>query len=110
MPSDLRHRGQPPDGAVTQGIDWHWIFWVNVPIGLAATTVSRIRPDESRGAAARLDLPAVGLVSGGAVGIVWALVRASRDNGTGWRLVAGGRETMKSRATKRPRWRREETD
>ncbi len=23
-------------GAVVQGLDWHWIFWINVPIGLAA--------------------------------------------------------------------------
>ena len=23
-------------GAVVQGLDWHWIFWLNVPIGLAA--------------------------------------------------------------------------
>ena len=23
-------------GAVTQGIDWHWIFWINVPIGAVA--------------------------------------------------------------------------
>ena len=23
-------------GAVTQGLDWHWIFWINVPIGVCA--------------------------------------------------------------------------
>src|SRR6266542_1532128 len=50
-------------GAVTQGLDWHWVFWVNVPIGLAATVLSVLRLAESYGPATRLDLPAVGLVS-----------------------------------------------
>jgi EmrB/QacA subfamily drug resistance transporter len=68
-------------GAVTQGLDWHWIFWVNVPIGLAAAVLSIFRLPESYGPATRLDLPAVGLVSGGAAGILWALVRA---NEVGW--------------------------
>src|SRR5215831_15765603 len=40
-------------GAVTQGLSWHWIFWVNVPIGLAAAVMSTIRLPESRGAQAR---------------------------------------------------------
>ncbi len=68
-------------GAVTQGLDWHWIFWVNIPIGVATAVLSTLRLIESRGPATRLDLPAVGLVSGGATGIVWGLVRA---NEVGW--------------------------
>lgn len=68
-------------GAVTEGLDWHWIFWVNVPIGLTVTVLSRIRLAESYGPATRLDLPAVGLVSSGALALVWGLVRA---NDLGW--------------------------
>jgi EmrB/QacA subfamily drug resistance transporter len=68
-------------GAVTQGLDWHWIFWINVPIGLAAAALSAWRLAESHGPATRLDLPAVVLVSGGAVGVVWGLVRG---NDAGW--------------------------
>jgi EmrB/QacA subfamily drug resistance transporter len=68
-------------GAVTQGIDWHWIFWLNVPIGLAALPLAtRLLPD-SYGARGRLDLVGVTLVSGGVVAIVWALVR---ENQSGW--------------------------
>jgi MFS family permease len=67
---------------VTQGLDWHWIFWVNVPIGLVVAGLSASRLAESRGPTARLDLPAVGLVSGGAIFVVWGLVRA---NDVGWR-------------------------
>jgi len=68
-------------GAVTQGLDWHWIFWINVPIGVAAAALATWRLTESRGPAARLDLPAVGLVSAGAAGVVWGLVRG---NEAGW--------------------------
>jgi EmrB/QacA subfamily drug resistance transporter len=71
-------------GAVTQGLDWHWIFWINVPIGLAAAGLSAWRLAESHGPATRLDLPAFGLVSGGALGVVWGLVRG---NEAGWTSV-----------------------
>ncbi len=30
-------------GAIVQGISWHWIFWVNVPIGLLLAPLARIR-------------------------------------------------------------------
>jgi EmrB/QacA subfamily drug resistance transporter len=64
-------------GALTQGIDWHWIFWANVPLGIVASVLSLRLLPESHGAPARLDLPGVALVSGGAVCLVWGLVRAS---------------------------------
>lgn len=68
-------------GAITQGLDWHWIFWVNVPIGLVASVLAVLRLAESYGPATDLDLPAVGLVTGGAIGVVWGLVRAGS---VGW--------------------------
>ncbi len=68
-------------GAVTQGLDWHWIFWVNVPIGLIAIVLSLARLAESHGPTTRLDLPAVVLVAGGATALVWGLIRAGD---TGW--------------------------
>jgi EmrB/QacA subfamily drug resistance transporter len=64
-------------GAITQGIDWHWIFWVNVPIGLLAAVLSAHRLTESRGPASRLDLPGLGLVTAASVTLVWGLVRAA---------------------------------
>ncbi len=68
-------------GAVTQGLDWHWIFWINVPIGVAASFLSRRLLPETYGPPARLDLRGVVLVSAGAVSVVWGLVRASQ---AGW--------------------------
>jgi EmrB/QacA subfamily drug resistance transporter len=68
-------------GAVTQGLDWHWIFWINVPIGAAALPLAvRLLP-ETRGAAERFDLGGVTLLTGGVVAVVWALVRAGQ---AGW--------------------------
>jgi EmrB/QacA subfamily drug resistance transporter len=68
-------------GAVVSGISWHWIFWLNVPIGLALVPLALSRLDESRGAFGRVDLPGLGLVSAGLLGVVWGLVRG---NSVGW--------------------------
>ena len=52
-------------GAVTEGVDWHWIFWINVPFGIAAAFLcTRLLP-ESRGGATGMDLPGVAFVTAG---------------------------------------------
>jgi EmrB/QacA subfamily drug resistance transporter len=63
-------------GAITQGLDWHWIFWVNVPVGLLATlgTLGRLAP--SRGPDVRLDLPGLVLATSAATSLVWGIVRS----------------------------------
>src|SRR5947209_907458 len=63
-------------GALTQVASWHWIFWVNVPIGLALVPLAAGRLVESRGDAKRLDLGGLGLASSGLFGIVYGLVRS----------------------------------
>ncbi len=63
-------------GAVVQGISWHWIFWINVPIGLIVIPLAMRWLTESRGPYGTLDLPGLGLASTGAFGIVFGLVRA----------------------------------
>jgi EmrB/QacA subfamily drug resistance transporter len=68
-------------GAVVEGISWQWIFWLNVPIGLALIPLAALRLKESRGPNDALDLPGVGLASLGLFGIVWGLVRG---NQVGW--------------------------
>ncbi len=62
-------------GAITQGLDWHWIFWVNVPIGVVAAVLARLQLAESYGPATRLDLPAAALAASGAIAIVWGLIQ-----------------------------------
>jgi EmrB/QacA subfamily drug resistance transporter len=80
-------------GAVTQGLDWHWIFWVNVPIGIVAIALSLVRLAETRGPATRLDFVAAALVGAGATGVVWGLIRAGEIGWTSAEVVvtlAGG--------------------
>src|SRR5689334_12616330 len=68
-------------GAVVSGISWHWIFWLNVPIGLVLAPLAFLRLNESHGPSGKLDLRGLALVSVGLFGIVWGLVRG---NSVGW--------------------------
>jgi EmrB/QacA subfamily drug resistance transporter len=71
-------------GAITQGIAWQWIFWINVPIGLATIPLVFRRVDESRGPRTAPDIAGLALVTGAALGVVWGLVRG---NSAGWGSV-----------------------
>jgi EmrB/QacA subfamily drug resistance transporter len=68
-------------GAVVDGISWHWIFWLNVPIGLALLPLAARRLTESHGPSRSLDLPGLGLASAGLLGIVYGIVRGAE---LGW--------------------------
>jgi EmrB/QacA subfamily drug resistance transporter len=68
-------------GAVVDGFSWHWIFWLNVPIGLALAPIALRSLRESRGPNASLDLPGVALASGGLLGVVFGIVRSQE---LGW--------------------------
>jgi EmrB/QacA subfamily drug resistance transporter len=68
-------------GAVVEGISWEWIFWVNVPIGLIAIPLVLTRMRESHGPDGGLDIRGLALITGGALALVWGLVRG---NQAGW--------------------------
>jgi EmrB/QacA subfamily drug resistance transporter len=78
-------------GAVTQGLDWHWIFWINVPFGVFAVLGSLLFLPAGRAAGsgpgrAPLDVPGAVLSAGGAALLAWGLVRAGES---GWGDPAG---------------------
>ena len=75
-------------GAIVQGISWHWIFWVNVPIGIVVAALSAVRLRESRGPRPHLDLVGIVLVGAGLFALTWAPVRAP-DYGWGSFQVVG---------------------
>jgi len=68
-------------GAVVSGLSWQWIFWINVPLGVALLPLAAVFLRESRGEATRLDLPGVGLVTTGLFALVFGLVRGQAE---GW--------------------------
>jgi EmrB/QacA subfamily drug resistance transporter len=68
-------------GAVVSGISWHWIFWLNVPVGIALIPLAATRLSESFGPRPQLDIPGLLLAGAGAFAITWGLVRA---NAAGW--------------------------
>ena len=68
-------------GAVAEGLAWHWIFWINLPIGLVLIPLARRRIPESHGPRAGIDIAGVVLVTGAALGLVWGLMRG---NHLGW--------------------------
>ncbi|WP_260474439.1 MFS transporter [Streptomyces sp. WAC 04229] len=70
-------------GTLTEHVSWQWIFWLNVPLGLALLPLARVRLAESYGTGAPLDLPGTLLASGGLFGIVYGLVRGPVDGWTG---------------------------
>ena len=68
-------------------MSWHWIFWVNVPIGLVLAPLAYFRLEESHGGDRALDLPGLALASTGLLGIVWALVRGNEHGWTSAGIV-----------------------
>ena len=63
-------------GTMVELGSWHWIFWLNVPIGIVLIPLAAARLAESRGVARRFDLRGLLLASAGLLGIVYGLVRA----------------------------------
>jgi EmrB/QacA subfamily drug resistance transporter len=76
-------------GALTQALSWHWVFWVNVPVGVVVSALARLRLGESRGPASRLDLPGLALAGAGATALIWGLIRASQVGWSGTSVVVG---------------------
>lgn len=67
-------------GLVVEGLSWHWIFWVNVPIGLVAVPLVYWAIQESRGEDLQLNIPSLTMAVSAVVIAVWATVHAA-DHG-----------------------------
>jgi len=69
-------------GALTEGLGWEWIFFVNVPIGIAAIALTQMKIAESRAPDAEpIDWPGAVTFSASLFLLVFALVRG---NAEGW--------------------------
>jgi EmrB/QacA subfamily drug resistance transporter len=72
-------------GGLTQTINWHWIFFVNLPIGIAtAVLASRVvRNDEGIGLRRGADIPGAALITGALMLLVYTIVKPAADYGWG---------------------------
>ena len=69
-------------GILTSALSWHWIFYVNVPVGVLGLSLAPVFLSESRDArASSFDVPGAALVTGGLVTLVYAITQA---NSYGW--------------------------
>jgi EmrB/QacA subfamily drug resistance transporter len=76
-------------GVLVEQISWQAIFFVNVPIGIAAVAVALMKVDEFRSPwAQRLDPPGLVTFSGGLFLLIFALVRGNAE-GWGSALIVG---------------------
>ncbi len=67
-------------GALIESVNWHWIFYVNVPIGIVGFAAARVFVPESRDASADRSLDLLGLATsaGALFALTFALVEANR--------------------------------
>ncbi len=74
-------------GAITDGLGWRWVFFLNVPIAIAALVVTYLRLRESHDPnATRIDWGGLVTLSGGLFVLVLALLRGN-DEGWGSPLI-----------------------
>jgi EmrB/QacA subfamily drug resistance transporter len=75
-------------GAVVSGISWHWIFWINVPVGLVLIPLALTRLTESHGPAGNLDLRGLALIGPGLLGITYGVIRGQALGWTSATILA----------------------
>ncbi len=68
-------------GAVTQGLSWQWVFWINIPIGLLLVALVRTQVAEGRAPVAAIDGWGAALLTLASFGVAWALIQG---HALGW--------------------------
>jgi MFS family permease len=78
-------------GALTEALNWHWIFLINLPIGVAAwfAAVRVIAPDSGAGLGKGADYPGAALVTGALMLTVYTIVGSGDRGPTADLLLAG---------------------
>jgi EmrB/QacA subfamily drug resistance transporter len=72
-------------GVITQAINWHWIFFVNVPVGIAtAVAIMRLLPrDQGIGISEGADIPGAVLITSALMLGVYTIVKPAAEHGWG---------------------------
>ena len=68
-------------GLIVTYVSWRWVFWINVPIGLAAFVVgTRVLHDSGARERHRLDWPGMLTLALGLFGLLWAMVKLTSES------------------------------
>jgi EmrB/QacA subfamily drug resistance transporter len=72
-------------GVLTQAINWHWIFFINVPIGIATAvmTLRLLQRDEGIGLDKGSDIPGAVLITSSLMLGVYTIVKPAAEDGWG---------------------------
>jgi EmrB/QacA subfamily drug resistance transporter len=72
-------------GIVTQSINWHWIFFINIPIGIVTAVLAMRLLDHDKGLGWRegADVPGAVLITGGLMLLVYTIVKPAAEDGWG---------------------------
>ena len=80
-------------GVIVTYVSWRWIFWINVPVGVAALAVAtRVLRERAERTRRRLDLPGMICLGLGLFGVLWAMTRLANTafDATVTGYLAGG--------------------
>ena len=83
-------------GVLTQTLNWHWIFFVNVPIGIVTAIFAfrLLEDDEGLGLGHGADVPGAALVTGALMLGVLTIIRTSDVGWTSIETLAGAAATL----------------
>ena len=75
-------------GLITEHLDWSWIFFINIPVGIVAIAASFLFIDESRDEShVRLDLPGLATSAVGLFALTYGLIEANTYGWTSPRIL-----------------------
>src|SRR3954468_15284961 len=72
-------------GVITEAINWHWIFFVNIPIGIATAVLARrlVEKDRGIGFGKGADVLGAVLITGALMLLVYTIVKPAAEDGWG---------------------------
>jgi len=72
-------------GVITQSIDWHWIFFINIPIGIATAVIAGrlLEPDHGLGLSTGADVPGGALITASLMLGTYTIVKPAAEHGWG---------------------------
>ncbi|HEX4804827.1 MAG TPA: DHA2 family efflux MFS transporter permease subunit [Conexibacter sp.] len=83
-------------GLLTQSLDWHWIFFINVPIGIATAVLARrlVADRPGIGLHAGADIPGAVLMTSGLMLGVYAILQVSGKGWGSWQVLGFGAASL----------------